>query len=99
LTSGPPPTVNAFAKSIVPIGHTFILVMYVSLYVFKFTYCILARGVGLGLSPDPWLYYFLYDHVIIYMCAGIGTPEWNPRSCALLHVTIRKCARGFEIAV
>jgi hypothetical protein len=63
-TPGPPPTVQTFNKLRYQVTAMFLVTMCKTLYL-KFTYVLMERGVGPGLSPDPWFHYKTYDHIYI----------------------------------
>jgi hypothetical protein len=53
---GPPTLVKSLVKSIMPMGHTLILVKYTGYNIYKFMLYCIWWGVGPGLSPDLRFY-------------------------------------------
>jgi hypothetical protein len=50
------PLSKALTKSDQPTCHAMVLNNHMFKYIFKFEWFTFRRGVGLGLSPSPWLY-------------------------------------------
>jgi hypothetical protein len=53
---GHPTPVKDLVKSVVPMGHMLILVMYMGYNIYKFMLYCIWWGVGLGFSPDTRFY-------------------------------------------